>query len=380
MIAIHDPDLPGLTHLDTDALRRITGAKDVSIMRFRYREGKRAILHLSTEAGEGSAWFFQGDKARRLARRNKRTARYDASSEALYESFPCDHRMPQIRAFLEDYDHIARDLIGGAPSGAPELLRYRPGLSCTFRCRLVSGGAVFVKLINDDSPARLAEMNRQMVSHLAGAPLSVAPIVGIAPDYDAIAYASAAGQALDADLAKTGDPGKVSLTIDALRSFWGLSLTPSRHLTADVLRKRGAESVALTSLTVPAASQVVRRTMARLHAHTPQFDLRPIHADMKLEHLFVDGRHVTLIDTESVSLGPTDYDLAQLCGRLWQAELEGQVPHDLVAQTARTVRAEAGQSFDWCLDVVALRLAKFYAQRPTGDAAEKIGAILDRLS
>lgn len=380
MIAIHDPDLPGLNQLDTNALRRITGAEDVSIKRFRYREGKRAILHLSTEAGEGSAWFFQGDKARRLARRNKRTARYDAPSEAMYETFPDDHRMPQIRAFLDDYDRIAPDLIGATPSGTPELVRYRPGLSCTFRCHLVGGGAVFVKLINDDSPARLAEMNRQMVSHLTGSPVSVAPILGFAPDYDAIAYASAAGLPLDAELAKTGDASKVSLAIGALRNFWRLSLTPSRHLTAEVLRKCGAESAELTILMIPAASQAAKRILARLEANTPYFNLRPIHADMKLEHLFIDESQMTLIDTESVSLGPTDYDLAQLYGRLWQAELEGQLPRDLVEQTTRTIRREAGDSFGWCLDVVALRLAKFYAQRPTVDATEKIGTILDRLS
>ena len=379
MIAIHDPDLPGLTELDATTLRRITGAEDVSVMRFRYREGKRAILHLCTEGGEGSVWFFQGDKAKRLARRNKRTARYDAPSEALFETFPNDHRMPQIRAFLDDYDRIAPDLLGGDPSERPELLRYRPGLSCTFRCRLMNGEAVYVKLINDDSPARLAEMNHQMVSHLAETSVSVAPIIGSAPDYDAIAYAAAAGWPLDAALAETGDTAVVDRAIDALREFWQLKIAPTRPLTADALRKRGAESCALTSLTVPASAPAARRTLERLDARTPHFDLCPIHADMKLEHLFIDREKATLIDTESVSLGPPDYDLAQLFGRLWQAELEGQLPRDLVEEAAARVRTEAGDNFAWCLDVVALRLAKFYAQRPTEDAAEKINAILDRL-
>lgn len=380
MIAIHDPDLPGLAELDTATLRRITGAEEVSVMRFRYREGKRAILHLCTEGGEGSVWFFQGDKAKRLARRNKRTARYDAPSEALYETFPCDHRMPQIRAFVDAYERIAPDLIGGIPSTKPELLRYRPGLSCTFRCRLMSGDAVYVKLINDDSPARLAEMNRQMVSHLAGSSVSVAPIVGSAPDYDAIAYAAAEGRPLDATLAETGNASVVAQAIDALHGFWQLKLTPTRQLTVDALRKRGAECVALIRLTVPAVAHAAHRTMERLNGRTPHFNLRPIHADMKLEHLFVDGGKITLIDTESVSLGPPDYDLAQLYGRLWQAELEGQLPRDLVEETSAMVRAGTGDSFDWCLNVVALRLAKFYAQRPTEDAADKIDSILDRLS
>ena len=325
MIAIHDPELPGLSGLDAAALQRITGAEDVSLMRFRYRAGKRAILHLETEAGEGSVWFFQGDKARRLARRNKPTARYDRASEALYETFPNDHRMPQIRAFLDDYARVARELIGGRPAGAPDLLRYRPGLSCTFRCRRADGVAVYVKLINDDSPARLAEMNRQMVAHLAASSVSVAPVIGIAPE-------------------------------------------------------RAAECVDMTRLTVPAMTDAVARVFARLEADPPRLAMRPIHADVKLEHLFIDAGQTTLIDTESVSLGPPDYDLAQLFGRLWQAELEGQLPRGMVDRAASAVREAAGGTFDWCLDVVALRLAKFYAQRPTPDAAGKIAAILERLS
>lgn len=380
MIAIDDPNLPGLAELDATALRRITGAEYVSVVRFRYREGKRAILHLCTEGGEGSVWFFQGDKAKRLARRNKRTARYDAPSEALFEAFPCDHRMPQIRAFLDNYERVAPNLIGGKPSGRPALLRYRPGLSCTFRCCLEGGDPVYVKLINDDSPTRLARINHQMVSRLDGSPVSIAPIIGTAPEFDAIAYAAAEGQPLDAALSETGDASRVAQAIDALRGFWKIDLTPRRVLSVDALRERGAESVALISTTVPAVAQTARRTMARLDGRPPHFHLRPIHADMKLEHLFVAGDNTTLIDTESVSLGPPDYDLAQLYGRLWQAELEGQLQRELVETASAAVKAEAGDSFDWCLDVVALRLAKFYAQRPTPDAADKIRAILDRLS
>lgn len=380
MIAIHDPELPGLSHLDTETLRRITGSQDVSVMRFRYRSGKRAILHLSTEAGEGSVWFFQGGKARRLARRNKQTARYDAPSEALYEVFPNDHRMPQIREFLPDYARLAPDLIGGRAKGPPELLRYRPGLSCTFRCHRADGCAAYVKLINDDSPTRLAEMNRQMVSHLAGWPLSVAQVVSTAPSHSAIAYAAAPGRSLDVGLADNSDASLVRLALEALRHFWRMRLTPARHLTSDTLHRHGAECAAVTSVIVPAAATFVDRVMARLEAGTPKLAMRPIHGDMKLEHLFTDGDRITLIDTESVSLGPPDYDLAQLYGRLWQAELEGRLSRDVVERASRIVRAEAGEGFDWCLDVVALRLAKFYAERATADAADRIEAIVDRLS
>lgn len=380
MIAIHDPDLPGLSDLDTAALRRITGADDVSVLRFRYRSGERAILHLSTDCGEGSAWFFQGDKAKRLARDATPMARYDVPTEALYQTFPSDHRMPQIRAFLEDYDHVTPGLIGGELSGPPELLRYRPGLSCTFRCHAADGSAVYVKLINGDSPAQLAGMNRQMVSQLTGTQVTVAPAIGTAPDYGAIAYRAAVGRSLDAALASQGDARVAKRAIKALRQFSSLKLIPTRHLSADVLCDRGAESVALTKVTAPSAASDLERVLARLERRAPPLAMRPIHADMKLEHLFIDGDRTTLIDTENVSLGPPDYDLAQLYGRLWQSELEGLLPRALVENATDMIRAEAGDSFEWCLNIVTLSLAKFYAQRPTADAADKIAAIVGRLS
>jgi len=103
MLAINDPKLPGLADLSEERLCRMTNATSVALMRLRYRAGKRAILHLATGEGaekrEGVLWFFGGDKARRLARRNK-SAHYDPETQALYERFPNDHRMPQIRMIV----------------------------------------------------------------------------------------------------------------------------------------------------------------------------------------------------------------------------------------------------------------------------------------
>lgn len=380
MIAIADPALPGLADLGQDALRRITGQPDVALMRFRYRRGKRAILHLATGAGEGSVWFYADGKAKRLARRNIATSRHDPASGALFQPFPHDHRMPQIRDFLDTYAGLAPGLIRGEPLGKPELLRYRPGLSCTFRCPRADGGTVFVKLINDDDPSRLAAMNTQMVSHLGEGPLSVAPIIGTAPQVSAVAYAAAPGRPLDEVLANDTGAGAILQAVDALQRFWRIPTAPERRLTAGALIERGTESVALAAVTVPEARPALERVLARLEDRPPPLPMRPIHADMKLEHLFIDADRTTLIDTESVSLGPPDYDLAQLHGRLWQAELEGRLPHDTATRAASEVRRAAGDAFGWCSQVVALRLAKYYAQRPTPGSADKIAAILDRLA
>ena len=122
LLSIDDPELPGLKGLTLARLCRVADADTVSLMRLRYRAGKRAILHIATGDGtelcEGVLWFFGGDKARRLARRNK-SARFDADTQALYERFPNDHRMPQIREFLECYTTVAPTLLGDTPIGSP---------------------------------------------------------------------------------------------------------------------------------------------------------------------------------------------------------------------------------------------------------------------
>lgn len=382
MLAISDPKLPGLADLSEERLCSMTSATSVALMRLRYRAGKRAILHLATGEGaekrEGVLWFFGGDKARRLARRNK-SAHYDPETQALYERFPNDHRMPQIRNFLDTYADIAPNLMEAEPEGEPVLLRYRPGLSCTFRCAVKGGSAIYVKLINDDSPARVAAVNNRMCELLKDSLVSIAPVMSTHPAHTAVVYAAASGLALDQTLRDTDNLDALHQAIDALRCFWTMPLVPERQMTPQVLRHRAMESAAFVAVTAPSCVALVNRFVERLQAHDPQLNFSPIHGDMKLEHVFLNGDKTTLIDTESVSYGPPDYDLAQLYGRLWQAEMEGQLPHNLVASAAVDIRQMAGPGFNWCLDVVALRLAKFYAQRPAPNMASQINSMLERL-
>ena len=383
MLRIEDAHLPGLADLSHDRLCAITGADEVALLRLRYQAGKRAILHISARSGadchEGTLWFFKGDKGRRLARRNKGTARFDPPTQALFEAFPHDHRMPQIRDFLANHQAILPGLTGARASAAPVLLRYRPGLSCTFRCELEGRDQVFVKLVNDDDPVRLRGANRAARDALAGSGVSVAPALGIDPRVGAIAYGRAPGVPLDAALARARDLVPLERAIAALRVFRDAPIAAERRMGPDMLLTRARESVAFVAVTAPSCLHAAAGILDTLGATMPEGQLRPIHGDMKLEHVFLDGEGVTLIDTESVSTGLPDYDLAQLYGRLWQAELEGHLPRPLVREASARVRAQAGPAFDWCLGVVAARLAKFYAQRPAPDMARSITAILDRL-
>ncbi len=385
MIAIDDPALPGLSRLDAAALRRIAAAERVEVMRLRYRAGQRAIVQLSIGgpgqgvAGQGTLWLFAGDKASRLADRN-RAAVFDRDTRALFEPFPQDHRMPEIRAFLKTYPEAGAALIGGAPAGVPVLLRYRPGLSCTFRCARADGAAAYVKLIRDEPVQALAQVNAALADALRRTPVGVAPVTGTDAALAAIGYGAAPGIPLEAALAAAGDPAPMGQAIDALARLWRARVTPVRTLGAAALLRRGRDCLDLARVTVPAALAPMKAILARLEARVPRLALRPIHGDMKLEHLFLDGRRSVLIDTESLALGPPDYDLAQLYGRLWQAEADGALPTATVAAAAAMVRAAAGPGFDWCLGAVALRLARFHAQRPGPAAAGRVAAILERLA
>ena len=383
MLKIDDAHLPGLADLTQDRLRAITGADDVDVLRLRYRAGKRAILHIAaqtgTERNEGTLWFFKGDKGKRLARRNKKTARFDANAQALFEPFPNDHRMPQIRTFLDRFEMVVPRLTGYRADGAPQLLRYRPGLSCTFRCPLQGKPAAFVKLINDDDPVRLCASNRTMQSALACSDVSVAKALGLDCQISAIAYDTAPGLPLDEILALASDLSAFTLAMTALRSFWQAPILPERQMGPNTLLQRAGESADFVAVTAPDCAGAVADVVSELKVAPPKSDLQPIHGDMKLEHLFLDGKKVTLIDTESVSMGLPDYDLAQLYGRLWQAEFEGQLSREKVAVACAMVRAEAGPDFDWCLGVVTVRLAKYYAQRPAPGMSQAINSILERL-
>lgn len=147
-----------------------------------------------------------------------------------------------------------------------------------------------------------------------------------------------------------------------------------------MLLARARESVDFVAITAPSCLSDVASILRDLEKRRPDAPLRPIHADMKLEHVVLDADQTTLIDTESVSLGLPDYDLAQLFGRIWQAEQEGRFPTPLAEAAAARVRDAAGTSFHWCLSIVAVRLAKFCAQRPGPDTDSAIRAILGRLA
>lgn len=366
---LRDPGLPALETLGLSDLSRITCASHARLLRARYQPGARAILHVALGAGQGAAegaiWFYAGDKAQKLARRLP-DARLDAPSGALFQTFPQDHRMPLLATFVDRAMDLADGLIGGPAAGPPELMRYRPGLSATFRWTRQDGSRFFVK----QTPDQDVRVQALVVSHLVEAarllPLSFATAAGVAPELGLIAYEAAPGEPLDGLLldSETGTAQRAMAQVtDALRALWSLSVVPGRMLDRPTLLQRAAQASLMISVMNPQAGRCAADLVKWLEARPVPVRLRPIHADMKLEHAFLSGPLTTLIDMESLSLGDPDYDLAKLEARVTMAEIAGQITVAVAEAVRVEIRRGAGDHYHWFLICARLQCAKFFAQR-----------------
>lgn len=361
---LRDPDLPALETLDQAALDRICGARRARLLRARYQPGARAILHVALGdhpgADEGSVWFYAGTKAQSLVRRLP-DARLDAASGGLFQSFPHDHRMPHLAVFVAGAMGLAPRLIGGAAAGPPRLMRYRPGLSATFRWQRADGRVFFVKQTPGEDVVAQAAAVTALGDAARGLAVGFAPVMGVIPDLGLIAYARAEGQGLDQMLPDA--PQAMGQVTQALRALWCLPVAPVRVLDRDALLTRADQARQMIALLDPETGQTAAGVVACLAARPVTVRRHPIHADMKLEHAFLSGPHTTLIDTESLSLGDPDYDLAKLEARVGMALLAGQITPATARTATARVRHDAGPDYPWFLTCARLQCAKFFAQR-----------------
>ena len=364
-----DPELPALTTLRQADLDRITGRTGTRLLRARYQPGARAILHVALgpvpEPDEGSIWFYAGTKAQGLGRRLP-DARLDAKTGALFQAFPQDHRMPQLAHFLDQAMQLAPDLLGGPAAGPPRLIRYRPGLSATFRWTATDGRVIYVKQTPAEDVAAHAATVAELIANSEGQHFGFTPVTGMIPDLGLIAYAAAEGTALDHDLAGSGVARTGARMSQVARTLAGLSdlpVSPTRRLDRSDLLRRAAAAQRMIVLLDPVAGNIAVRLVAGLHALNVTVRHSPIHADMKLEHAFLSGPRTTLIDIESLSMGDPDYDLAALQARLEMATLAGGITGDEADAATSALHPFTGPHYPWFLTCARLQCAKYFAQR-----------------
>jgi hypothetical protein len=359
---LHDPDLPTLATIRQADLARISGHAGIRLLRLRYQPGARAILHvaLGSEAGapEGAIWFYAGSKAAKLARQCP-DARLDSASGALFQAFPQDHRLPHLARFVAEAAHLAPRLIGGPARDAPNLIRYRPGLSATFRWTRADGQVFFVKQTAEASVSAQAQAVANLADTARGRAVSFAPVAGLVPELGLIAYARAPGVPLDADLSDRA----VAQVLAALRALWSLPVVPGQVLDRKTLLDRACRAQGVVAVFDPKAGRRAAGLVAKLEGWDVPVHLRPIHADMKLEHAFLSGQQTTLIDMESLSLGDPDYDLASLDARLFLGQLTGQLSNADAEAARRQILRLAGPGYPWFLACARLQCARYFAQR-----------------
>jgi Phosphotransferase enzyme family len=274
--------------------------------------------------------------------------------------------MPQLARFMDQAMQLAPDLLGGPAAGPPRLIRYRPGLSATFRWAATDGRVVYVKQTPTEDVAAHAATVTRLIAISEGQGLRFTPVTGMIPDLGLIAYAAADGTALDHDLAGSGAArieASISQIARALARLSELPVSPARSLDRGYLLRRADAAMHMIALLDPVAGNTAARLVAGLHAHDVPVRNRPIHADMKLEHAFLSGPRTTLIDIESLSMGDPDYDLAALQARLEMATLAGGITGDEADAATSALRPFTGPHYPWFLTCARLQCAKFFAQR-----------------
>ncbi len=247
-------------------------------------------------------WFFWAEKMEKL-RQSVPQMRIDPVTGAAFEAFPQDHRVPEIAQFMANPSSHAQALMGEAASALPVLVRYRPGLSATFRWTTSKGAVHFVKIARKADVGGQAAVISALARQLQGKAARVSEVAGFASQIGAIAYRAAAGQPFDAVLpALTGAAlaRSTQLMLGGLAALWECDLPGQDRMDrADYLR-RAERSARIIATADQDAGQRALAILQQAAAASPALRHRPIHGDMKLDHAFLDKEAVTLIDTESV--------------------------------------------------------------------------------
>lgn len=204
--------------------------------------------------------------------------------------------------------------------GAVEVVRYRPGLRCTFRSALDSGS--FGKVLADpraglrihvEGAAIAAAAAGGEVAFQAARPLRYDPVTR------AILQARVPGRPVidallgpdGADLA--GRLGEAAGTVQRLRVLPGERLDRRAQLAKS--RRGGAE----LALRVPACAGVVARVLrgvAAIHAAAPRREHVPIHGGMHPHQWLDDEGRLGLVDFDGLAVGEPELDVANFLAEI----------------------------------------------------------------
>ena len=398
---IQDSRLPGLalaadqTRLNRaidaaigDATGGVWRCRRAGVQRFRYRKHQRAILQLVLEfvgpEGRlaeipGALWLYPGGKVRDRAEdtppptgRELPQSLFEPSAGGLLTLFPYDRRVPEIAAFCTDPAAHAKALIGAAATGPPVLSRYRPGLGATFRWPGQTGTA-FVKVFNQHSAKTTFTDLQRLAGLCARERYLVTPEpLGFSDEIGAVALRAAPGRHLG-EILRNGSADELTqatgTVLDGFSTLNGLGIEPRRARTAEDLLQRATTTAGLVKAADPTLGLLAGACVQVLRQDVPRLRSAPVHMDMKIEHVLLDGDRAVFLDLDSLALSDPLYDPAMLSARIEIAAQLEEIPRGAAA-TACTILKESARTtrdrttFRWLRAIARLQLVRFLAQNP----------------
>jgi Ser/Thr protein kinase RdoA (MazF antagonist) len=283
---------------------------------------------------------------------------HDAATGMLATTYPWDRRLPALvdvasgRAArllrpMSEWMGVERSALTQC---VVETVRYREQLNAVCRYTLTTSldtaprrASFYVKLYGDhrgaDAVARLGWLAQVTPADQDTA--RVQPAVAYDRVLRALVLAAAPGLPLDAaPLDDVSSPlATLARTAKALAAFGGRPLPASPRLPRVDRAAATTRSAAALSEAMPDRASDVSQLAARAMVRLTDGPDRLVHGDLKLEHVFVDGDEIWLVDLDSCHRGDALWDLALLQARWWAAR-DGEGAHGL-GETGRRMLAQA---------------------------------------
>lgn len=253
----------------------------------------------------------------------------------LVQVFPLDRHLPSLPALFRDHAELRALVTAGFAPGAwrivawsAEPVRYRPSVGAVLRIvieaeagRERASCVVFAKAYRDDE-GRLAHERLQAfyeACRCRAERFSPVRPLGWAPSLRVLVLAEAPGRSLESLLlAGERDPVLKAFesTAVALADLHRSPLPGGQRQGSAEMLEQAARALRFIALAVPGLQRKVHDVLDALSRQLVDVAPAPTHFDIKPEHVFVDGEHVTFIDLDSLAEGDPMFDPAMLVARL----------------------------------------------------------------
>ncbi len=326
-------------------------AGSCNVTRFRYRQSKRAIVLYEARAEDDqnprrlfAGYLYAGDKGERIAKglsRKQSGAHGNSSSKPshaylkdqklLLLPFPYDHKMPGLAQFLSSLSSSSlrigpdRRCLGALSN--PDVMRYRPGLRATVRVEVNQSKSsstdksnlMFVKFSAEEDAGTAVRQQTRYARQL-GRPnqgLTIDAPIAKCGQTGAVIYAHATGRTLQDEAGLHGNYQRMAeISADAIHRLHTAEAEGLPAANSERMARRLTRAASLIAWACPDTAPLSNEIVANINQQFSSLQARPVHGDLKPEHIFVDGEQVTLIDNESIELGDPAFDLGRLLARL----------------------------------------------------------------